>query len=196
MRKKASKSSQSSSTGPSSLPGKQRSSRNAIKLGLFSRKWLSLHEHEHYEDIFHYLRNEHQPQTETENLLIQRLAISMTRLERLVAIEDAQYALARKNAEIQATQTYTPENQKLSNLSPKEIEKYHLLRREAALPDLAYLEAINRQQNALHRQIAKELGEVITLISMRKEREKESPPKEIPPSFEEYLEMDSPSPED
>ena len=155
-------------TGPKSEAGKEISSKNAIKFGFYARKWLSETERHAYEQLCKELTEEHQPQTTTEYLLIERLATSITRLRRLTDIEDAQYEFTKQSHQ----NNINPQVQRMLNefkdLTKAQIDEYNQLQKEAKLPDLHILNTINRQQNSLHRQISKELSELLIIINLRK----------------------------
>ena len=168
------------SPGPKSQAGKDISSLNAFKHGLSSRHWVDENQAVYYEMILISLTREYQPQTPTEVLMIERVSVTMTKAKRLTDIEDAQYQLAK---ELVA--------QKLKGLVPghrddilrpvlgdaernQEILK---LQQDASLPSIEVMNLINRQQNALSRQLSKELSELITVIELRKNRQANTKPQ-------------------
>jgi len=76
------------STGPKSVEGKAKSSQNAISHGFFSRKVVLEGENaQEFEQLRDALLAEHQPRTVTEQFFVERMAISMWRLNRAQEIE-------------------------------------------------------------------------------------------------------------
>ena len=86
------------STGPKSKAGKSRSSRNAIKHGLTAKNWLDEAEQEQYQSLLTAFREEYQPQTATEEMLVERVANLATRSSRFHRVEDGLFQLARHKA--------------------------------------------------------------------------------------------------
>jgi hypothetical protein len=84
-----------SSTGPKTEPGKAQSSQNALKHGLASGKLIIQGENrEEYKQLKLDLRNEHQPSGITEDLLVEKMAMSLwfsrrAQIAQSVAIETA-----------------------------------------------------------------------------------------------------------
>ena len=159
------------SPGPKSQAGKDISSLNAFKHGLSSRHWLDENQAVYYEMILISLTREYQPQTPTEVLMIERVSVTMTKAKRLTDIEDAQYQLA-KELVAQTLNGLVPLHRS-DILRPvqgnagrnREILK---LQQDASLPSIEVMNLINRQQNALSRQLSKELSELITVVNLRK----------------------------
>jgi len=80
------------STGPKSVEGKAKSSQNAISHGFFSRKVVLEGENaQEFEQLRQAMLAEHQPKTVTEQFLVERMAISMWRLNRAQEIERHAY---------------------------------------------------------------------------------------------------------
>ena len=76
------------STGPRSENGRQRSSQNAVKHGLTSRApVLSSEDADNYQRHCREFRDEYQPQTPTEAQLLQELADTAWRLNRIPLLE-------------------------------------------------------------------------------------------------------------
>ncbi len=76
------------STGPRTESGKQRSSRNALRHGLTARTAvLPCEDPAAYEKHCRQLRDEHQPATPTETQLVQELADTAWRLNRIPLLE-------------------------------------------------------------------------------------------------------------
>ena len=84
------------STGPRTDEGKARSSRNALKHGLFSKVDLIEGEsQEQFDALFDGLKEDHKPRTATEECLVHRLASIQWKLIRM----DRHEAIAAKKAE-------------------------------------------------------------------------------------------------
>ena len=84
------------STGPKTAEGKQTSSRNALKTALTGRTvLLPGDDAERYEKHLEHYRKLWQPVGEHEHLLVQALADSWWRLERIPGLEAALYAKGR-----------------------------------------------------------------------------------------------------
>ena len=159
------------STGPKSSAGKEISSLNAFKHGLTSRNWLDEKQAAYFEAILVSLTREYQPQTPTEVLMIERVAVTMTKSKRLNDIEDAQYQLAKELVAQRLRSPISPTNHDLLRPVHGEIthnQEITKLQQDASLPRLEVMNIINRQQNALSRQLSKELSELITVINLRK----------------------------
>jgi hypothetical protein len=159
------------SSGSKSQAGIKVSSLNAFKHGLTSRQWLDEKQAVYFETILASLTQEYRPQTPTEVLMIERVAATMTKTKRLSDIEDAQYQLA-KELVAQALNGLVPLHRS-DILRPvqgdagrnREILK---IQQDASLPSIEVMNLINRQQNALSRQLSKELSELITVVNLRK----------------------------
>lgn len=80
-------------TGPTSPKGKQKVSGNALEHGLRAQKWLNPKEKRNFEALARDLTAEYKPATEW--LMVERIAMGMTRMRRLQRVEDAMYAKAR-----------------------------------------------------------------------------------------------------
>jgi hypothetical protein len=136
-------------TGPITAAGKQSASRNAIKHGLRARKWLTPQEQEDHAQLIHDLLGEHQPKTATEHIMVERIAMGMTKLRRLQQVEDAMYARERYDRE-QAT---LPSSRRL----PADLLA------DSAMPSIKVLDTLSRYQTSLDRQISKAIGELMVL---------------------------------
>ena len=165
--------SKNQSTGPRSLAGKEIASLNAFKHGLTSQKWISPELSQYFQKIVERLTAEYLPQTPTEILMVERVAITMTKSKRLTNIEDAQFQLARKLVVQDLTGGIAPHRKNMLRLTREnatinqEIIKLH---EDASMPSIEVMNLINRQQNSLSRQLSKELSEMITVINLRKSR--------------------------
>jgi hypothetical protein len=136
-------------TGPTSLRGKHKVSGNAVKHGLRARKWLSPEEEKDFSTLTRNLVAEYEPTTATEWLMVERIAMGMTKLRRLQDVEDAMYAKAR-------WETANP----IGGLS-RRIDSE--LAAECSMPPIKILDTLARYQTALDRQISKAIGELILL---------------------------------
>src|SRR6476469_3938047 len=88
------------STGPRTVRGKRRSSRNAITIGLFTRHVvLGRESRRTFDAILDALIDEHRPQTLTELHLVERIAESMWRLRRLQRSEKYAHEACRDEIE-------------------------------------------------------------------------------------------------
>lgn len=140
------------STGPRTPAGKKNVSRNALKHGLRATKWMSEEEESDYHAILTALAQEHDPQTPTEELTIERIAMGMTKLRRLQRVEDAMYAKARW--EIRNPIADFP-----SRRAP--------MAEDAVIPPIKLLDSLARYQTTLERQISKAIGELLVLKDRR-----------------------------
>jgi hypothetical protein len=78
------------STGPRTEAGKRRSSQNALRHGLFAQAVVLAPEEEAaYQQLCHKFFDEHKPATATEATLVQLLADTSWRLNRIPQLEDA-----------------------------------------------------------------------------------------------------------
>jgi hypothetical protein len=81
------------STGPRTPQGKQRSKYNALKHGICSKAPLLKDESRaHYQSLLQQLREYHQPEGSTEELLVEKLAILVWRQRRFLKAEIAEIA--------------------------------------------------------------------------------------------------------
>jgi len=144
-------------TGPATSHGKSKVSRNAVKHGLRASKWLSEDEAADFAYLQGALEQEHRPQTATEHLMVERIAMAVTKLRRLQQVEDALYAKAR----------WEVDNPFLSGGRKPPMAK------EAAMPPVKALDTLNRYQTTLKRQISKTIGELLVLIDRRPQAEEE-----------------------
>lgn len=136
-------------TGPTSPKGKQKVSGNALKHGLRAQKWLNPDEKRDFEALARDLTAEYQPATATEWLMVERIAIGMTKLRRLQRVEDAMYAKARWE---------------ISNLIVPHSRGLDLqLAIESTMPPIKILDTLARYQTSLDRQVSKAIGELILL---------------------------------
>ena len=95
---RANRSNAKKSTGPSSSKGKSRSSRNAVKHGLTARSHIDQEERDEFKLLLLGLTEEYDPQTPTEQLLIERVASLAIRLTRFRKVEDSLFEYARDRA--------------------------------------------------------------------------------------------------
>ena len=164
--------SKTKSSGPKSMTGKEISSINAFKHGLSAQKWISLELGKYFEQILKALTHEYLPQTPTEILLVERIATTMTKAKRLTNIEDAQYELAKELVAQKlgepgahfAQDVLKPSRDNSRNQAIIELQQ------DASMPRAEIMNLINRQQNALSRQLSKEFLELISVVERRKNR--------------------------
>ena len=95
---RANRSNAKKSTGPSSSKGKSRSSQNAVKHGLTARSHIDQEERDEFKLLLLGLTKEYDPQTPTEQLLIERVASLAIRLTRFRKVEDSLFEYARDRA--------------------------------------------------------------------------------------------------
>lgn len=140
------------STGPKTTKGKATSSLNAVKHGLLASKWLSPDEQENLALLIADLESEYQPDTATQRIMIERIAMSMTKLRRLHELENAIYAKAQQ------------ESEKLMQQWPHhDIDKNKELIKVSAMPPVPQLTLLARYQTSLDRQISKAIGELMLI---------------------------------
>jgi hypothetical protein len=86
------------SCGPVTAEGKATSSRNAVKYGIFSKDLLLPGEsQEDFDILLNALMDEHQPAGHLEASLLERLAVTMWRQQRLVKAERANIILQQRS---------------------------------------------------------------------------------------------------
>jgi hypothetical protein len=90
----------SKSTGPISNKGKKIASQNAIKHGLTSVDPSSLPKSEQteFQLALEALQDEYQPQTATEMIMVERVAMLFQKMKRLQRIENTLFEVAKKDA--------------------------------------------------------------------------------------------------
>lgn len=142
------------STGPKTESGKSRSSLNAVKHGLLSSKWLSPEEQHSLALLIADLEAEYQPETATQRIMIERIAMSMTKLRRLHDLENAIYAKAQQDSEEQIRKRFV----QYAGMD-KELVK------ASAMPPVQQLTLLARYQTSLDRQISKAIGELMLIKS-------------------------------
>ena len=147
-------------TGPRTAEGKRKVAANAVRHGLTASQWLSEAERADYQTLWEALTAEHEPQGMTEQLMIERIAMGMTKLRRLQRVEDARYAQARAEATVPRFGT--------------RIQDYAV---DAAMPPMKLLDTLSRYQTSLERQISKSIGEMMVL---KRSRVSEALPKGTP----------------
>jgi hypothetical protein len=176
------------STGPKSQAGKLISSINAFKHGLTAQKWLGPEQQKYFEQIVKSLTAEYLPHTPTEIIMIERVAITLTKSKRLNDIEDAQYKLAKELVTQKLNGHISPQINTILRLVQGDVAQNQMklkLQQDASLPALETMNIIHRQQNTLSRQLSKELSELITVIKLRKNLEANSgEPRQIEGSDE------------
>jgi hypothetical protein len=138
-------------TGPTSEAGKQKVAGNAVKHGLRSNKWMLPEERKSFDALAADLHAEYQPNTATQCILVERIAICMSKLRRLRTIEDAQFHEARSLAR----ERYLKFRQGTA-VTLEEVQA-------AAMPDVRQVELLSRYQTTLDRQLSKSIGELMVL---------------------------------
>ena len=147
------------STGPKTSAGKKTSSQNAVKHGLLAGKWLPPDEKAALEKLLFDLLGEYGPATATRQIMIERIALGMTKLRRLHVMEDAMHASAR-----------------ITNINRKRAGEPEFkwvdddLLEAGALPPIEAWGLLARYQTALNRQISKAIGELLALKQVEAQR--------------------------
>ena len=106
--------------------------------------------------------------------MIERVSVTMTKARRLTDIEDAQYQLAKELVAQKLKGVVPIHRDDILRPVQGDVERNReilKLQQDACMPNVETMNLINRQQNALSRQLSKELSELITVIGMRKARE-------------------------
>jgi len=141
-------------SGPNSLAGKAKVSRNALKHGLRASKWLSPEEARDFDTLVADLNAEYQPCTATQRILVERIAMCMSKLRRLHTIEDALFHKARIG-DVKSKLIFSP----TSSAVTLEVTE------AAAMPPLKQVDVLARYQTTLDRQLSKSIGELMLLKS-------------------------------
>ena len=147
------------STGPRTVAGQAKSSRNALKTGLTGKTvLLSNDDAEHYR--FHVTRffQLFRPATERESELVQTLADTQWRLNRIPTLEMGVYALA----EIELAEKY-------EDFEPAQAKA--LIQTEAYIKYNKQINNLYLQENRLRRQYQNDHKELLKLINERQTRE-------------------------
>src|SRR5229473_2773010 len=106
--------SNSKALGPRTQQGKQKSSRNATKHGVFSKVIiLETESKARYEELLAGLRETLQPEGALEELLVEKLATTVWRLRRLLLAESAEI---RKNTEFVESDQRKQEQEAAENI--------------------------------------------------------------------------------
>jgi hypothetical protein len=140
------------STGPKTARGKARSSRNAVKHGLLASKWLTPEQKKDLATLITNLEAEYQPETATQHLMIERIAMGMTKLRRLHELESALHVKAQHDV----AQLVSQGSRLFTGIAPA-------LAMASAMPAPKNLMLLARYQTSLDRQISKAIGELIVL---------------------------------
>lgn len=124
------------STGPRSVSGKERSSRNALNHGILSRNLLLPDESaEEWETLLSQLMAEMKPAGTLEQILVERIAVAIWRQRRLVRVETACIRKAQEPGAIQRfhVEEWVGDNPQLVNevLNGQGEEKRIVLFKEA-----------------------------------------------------------------
>lgn len=102
------------------------------------------------------LDSEYQPDTATQRIMVERIAMAMTKLRRLYELENALHLKAQHEA-IDAAES--PRGRFALNKQPPDLAK------ASAMPSIKQLDLMARYQTSLDRQISKIIGELIHLKS-------------------------------
>lgn len=144
-------------TGPRSAAGKAKVAQNAVKHGLRASKWMSPEEQESFSALADDLHAEYQPNTATQRILVERIAMCMSKLRRLHHIEDTLFYKARIDDVRSKLDRYP-------NATPLTIEQTV----SAAMPPFKFIEVLGRYQTTLDRQLSKSIGELMILKANEK----------------------------
>jgi hypothetical protein len=147
------------STGPTSETGKSVSSKNALKTGLTGRTvLLPTEDAALYESHLARFRERYQPVGEAENSLVQSLADTEWRLQRIPSLEAGIYAIGRLE---------------LADLFPNEEEsaRKQLIEAKIFLTYQRQLNNLSIQENRLRRQHEKDTAALKQLQTARERRE-------------------------
>ncbi len=169
------------STGPSTPQGKRNSSMNAVKTGLTGRTvLLPADDAAIYERHIARFMQDHKPQSDRESELVQSMADSQWRMNRVPSLEAGIYAKGRLEL---ADQFATHELATAKALIEAEI----FLKYQKELKNLGV------QEGRLRRQYEKDSAELKALQSERKEAEKAPAPLTYPQNGFEFANADSSS---
>ena len=154
------------STGPRSVEGKAKSSLNAVKTGLTGRTVLLPSEDaDAYETHLENYRREFQPVGVRETQLVQNLADTQWRLDRIPSLENGIFALGRlRYADLFGDR-----------------EAQHLLDAHILLSEAKHFKNLHLQESRLRRQYQQDAKELKELQAQRK-KEQEEQAKQAAPS--------------
>jgi hypothetical protein len=161
------------SSGPKTEAGKARSSHNAVKSALTGQSVVLLTDDvPAYEHLVQSLIDLHRPITPEENFLVQALADTEWRLQRIPGLESGLYALGRRE---------------LAGLHPECADpqlRENLIETEVHLKFERNLKNLNLQEARLLRMRAKDLARLLQIQAERKEAQeiakKQTPEKPVP----------------
>ncbi len=143
------------STGPRTPEGKAKSGLNAVKTGLTGRTVLLPSEDaEAYETHLENYRREFQPVGIRETQLVQSLADTQWRLDRIPSLENGIFALGRLRYADQ-------------------FEDRHLLDSYILMQEARHFQNLHRQESRLHRQYRQDAQELKELQAQRKKEQEE-----------------------
>jgi len=138
--------SENPSTGPRTEEGKQRSSQNSLKHGLFSTKSFLLpgESQEEFDKLLYRYNREHQPKGPTEEDLVDYLAHTEWRRRRIPALEadSIERSLESGDAERKFMHTYSIYDQRFNRMI------------QSTLKTLAEIQAKRKKETAVHFRIA------------------------------------------
>jgi hypothetical protein len=159
------------SGGPQTASGKAIASRNALKTGIASSRWINESEQDRYDDLIAQLTTEYRPKGSTLSILIEHLAMVVVKIERLQRIENAHFEKARVISEHVASQR--PANSPSSYLPDTPDGQALALRisSDAAMPDIDRLNTLARYLVSLSRERSKLIAEILHLRDEQVRRE-------------------------
>jgi hypothetical protein len=160
------------STGPRTAAGKKRVSKNAVRHGFFSKFLLIQHRNGQesqgeYDDFYAGVRKHYQPVGWLEEFWLEKIAVSIWLLRRLIRCQSGQIdrALAQHSYELQqakAEELAEPASASSINLEMEAITD-HLL-----LPEKEELDKLMRYEAAITRQLNHAIAELERLQARRK----------------------------
>jgi hypothetical protein len=146
------------STGPRTEEGKAASSRNAVKTGLTGRTiLLPAEDAASYEAHVERYRQEFQPVSARETQLVQNLADTQWRLDRIPSLENGIFALGRL---------------RYAELFPDK-EAMHLLDAHILMHEAKHFQNLHRQESRLRRQYRQDAQELKELQAKRQKEQEE-----------------------
>jgi len=158
------------STGPTTPEGKAKSSLNAVKTGLTGRTVLLPSEDvKAYEAHIERFRREWEPVGDQETHLVQNLADTQWRLDRIPNLETGLFALGRMRCADLFTDEKDPQVRRA-------MMDAHIL-----MTDAKHFKNLHLQESRLRRQYTQDLQELRKLQGERKQKEEEQTPVQRKP---------------
>lgn len=141
------------STGPKSPIGKRRSSTNALKHGILSKDLvLATEENADFQQLLKGLVDAHQPDGATEIILVEKMAIALWKMKRLIRVETA-----RINVSI--TQAIRSPLNRVREISSDDLNQHAMA---------INAEQLMKYQSLLEGQYYRALNTLLTLQEMNK----------------------------